>query len=97
MTPNMNGRGIRCLSCTQRAAERIQGTSQDRHRDACRRMAGGTVDVGAVLLPGALAELPGFIGVGSPTTLLLGLCRACRVTSACGTASAELTGGGTTL
>jgi len=42
-------------------------------------MADGTVYLGAVLLPGALAELPGFIGVWPPVTVLFGLCAACRI------------------
>jgi hypothetical protein len=70
---------IRCASCTERTSERIKGTREDRRCDACSRMAGGTVYLGAVLLPGALAELPGFIGVWPPVTVLFGLCAACRI------------------
>ena len=70
---------IRCAPCTERTSERIKGTREDWRCDACRRMADGTVYLGAVLLPGALAELPGFIGVWPPVTVLFGLCAACRI------------------
>ncbi|MGH3546834.1 MAG: hypothetical protein ACRDQU_01625 [Pseudonocardiaceae bacterium] len=67
---------IRCAACAQAAAQRIQNTPEDRRCDACRRDR-GHIHGGLIVVPGAVTELPGRLGVWPPVTVCHGLCCRC--------------------
>lgn len=69
---------IRCPHCTTRAGQRIKNTTEDRTCDACRHIEPAGLYDGAILLPACLADLPGFLGVWPPITVLFGLCTRCK-------------------
>lgn len=69
---------LRCAGCVARASLRIRGTREDKICDACRHFSPSGLYNSATLLPACFADLPGFVGVWPPVTVLFGVCAACR-------------------
>lgn len=69
---------LRCTDCARAAAERINGTREDRTCDHCRKVV-PRIHACAVQLPALVVDLPGLPAVASPPALVhYGLCPRCK-------------------